>query len=228
MGRFVHRTFTRRASFTRRVARMSTALVAAFLCALALCLVPSSADRVVRAQDVPPAFLGFITAGPDGNMWFTETVGRRVDRITPSGTIASFPVPKDEGAIGAITRGPDGALWFTAVRAVGRITVDGRMAFFRLPSGIQPGDAIVSGPDGALWFSTARGDAIVRLTTTGRTRTFPTPPTTSLAFGRDGALWFTDVGGQAIGRLTLAGEVTEFKLPPRKGCAPLFRGERKE
>lgn len=216
MSRLTRKPFTRRTSFTRRVARMSAALVAAFLYTLTLCLAPSSTDRIAHAQDVPPAFLGFITAGQDGNMWFTETVGRRIDRITPNGTIASFPVPQDEGAIGAITRGPDGALWFTAVRAVGRITVDGRMAFFRLPSGMQPGNAIVSGPDGALWFSTARGDAIVRLTTAGRTRTFSTPPTTSLAFGRDGALWFTDTSGQAVGRLTLAGEVTEFKLPPRK------------
>ncbi len=58
-----------------------------------------------------------ITAGPDGNLWFTE--GNNIGRMTPTGAITEFP----NGA-GAITAGPDGNLWFTEVYSnkIGKIT----------------------------------------------------------------------------------------------------------
>ena len=31
-----------------------------------------------------------ITAGPDGNLWFTENVGNRIGRITPAGVVTEF------------------------------------------------------------------------------------------------------------------------------------------
>src|SRR5579872_5938459 len=40
-----------------------------------------------------------ITAGPDGNIWFTEgdgastTMANDIGRITPTGTITKFPIP---------------------------------------------------------------------------------------------------------------------------------------
>src|SRR5262245_56858922 len=34
-----------------------------------------------------------ITAGPDGNLWFTENTGNKIGRITPTGTVHEFPVP---------------------------------------------------------------------------------------------------------------------------------------
>ncbi len=36
----------------------------------------------------------FITAGPDGNLWFTEVVGN-IGRITPTGKITQFPTPHE-------------------------------------------------------------------------------------------------------------------------------------
>src|SRR6266481_3664009 len=33
-----------------------------------------------------------ITAGPNGNLWFTESIGK-IGRITPSGTITEYPIP---------------------------------------------------------------------------------------------------------------------------------------
>src|SRR5262249_24995658 len=53
-----------------------------------------------------------ITAGPDGNLWFTESVGK-IGRITPAGTITEFPIPTAGSAPYRITAGPDGNLWFT-------------------------------------------------------------------------------------------------------------------
>jgi virginiamycin B lyase len=69
-----------------------------------------------------------ITAGPDGNLWFTEAAND-VGRITPTGSITQFRVGgvcvANEGceAFG-ITSGPDGNLWFTEELAgeIGRIT----------------------------------------------------------------------------------------------------------
>src|SRR5262249_38298954 len=52
-----------------------------------------------------------ITAGPDGNVWFTDPVANTVGRITPSGQVTEFTSPI--GGAGAITAGPDGNLWFT-------------------------------------------------------------------------------------------------------------------
>ena len=34
-----------------------------------------------------------ITAGPDGNLWFTEDFGNKIGRITPAGVITEFPIP---------------------------------------------------------------------------------------------------------------------------------------
>ncbi len=218
MKRLVHELPIGRVTFIRQAVRTASVLVIALLCALTLCLAPPAADRrVVQAQDTPPEFLGSITAGPDGNMWFIEAVEQRIGRITPNGHVTSFPLPKREGGPGDLTNGPDGALWFTTKHAVGRMSVHGQMTFLPLPSTMQPG-AIVSGPDGALWFSAATpGPAIVRLSTNGHIRIFPSLPAGSLAFGGDGALWFTNPNGQDIGRLTRAGQSTAFALPARIG-----------
>lgn len=57
--------------------------------------------------------LGGITAGPDGNVWFTEPKAGRIANITPNGKITELPVPTIDSAPNDITLGKDGALWFT-------------------------------------------------------------------------------------------------------------------
>ena len=66
-----------------------------------------------------------ITAGPDGNLWFTEFNGDRIGRITPAGVITEFSTGMTAGAQPAfITAGPDGNFWFTEYtgNGIGRIT----------------------------------------------------------------------------------------------------------
>src|SRR5262249_2400976 len=59
-----------------------------------------------------------ITAGRDGNLWFTDPVGvGQVGRITPAGQVTEFTPPSTDngpslGAGNAITAGPDGNVWF--------------------------------------------------------------------------------------------------------------------
>jgi streptogramin lyase len=88
-----------------------------------------------------------ITAGPDGNLWFTEATGDRIGRITPAGVITEFHMspPLGRGPTG-ITAGPDGNLWFTETTGnmIGRITPAGGIKEF--PSPRQPADPMASRP----------------------------------------------------------------------------------
>jgi len=79
-----------------------------------LCLLSGAASaRVVTEFSVGTTPQG-ITAGPDGNLWFTEFNVDKIGRITPTGTLTEFRTGITPGAHPAvITLGPDGNLWFT-------------------------------------------------------------------------------------------------------------------
>jgi virginiamycin B lyase len=68
-------------------------------------------DGVVTEFSIPTpnSDTNFISAGPDGNVWFTEFVGNKIGRITPDGVISEFLLPTDSEPLG-ITAGPDGNL----------------------------------------------------------------------------------------------------------------------
>ena len=66
-------------------------------------------------QPEPPiqySYIYCITAGPDGNLWFTEQGGNAIGRITPAGVVTQYPASTSSGPTG-IAAGPDGNLWFT-------------------------------------------------------------------------------------------------------------------
>ena len=65
--------------------------------------------------------------GPDGALWFTETLANTIGRITTAGVITEYPMTTASSSPFGITAGPDGALWFTEVGAskIGRITTAG-------------------------------------------------------------------------------------------------------
>src|SRR5690242_15173561 len=73
-----------------------------------------------------PPIPAIIAAGPDGNLWFTDTRGA-IDRATPAGVMASFPLPRAGASPVGIAAGSDGNLWFTEAdgNRVGRITPAG-------------------------------------------------------------------------------------------------------
>ena len=173
--------------------------------------------------------LGDITVGPDGNLWFTwngQSVpfvfSYGVSRITPTGVVTDFPVPRAVG----IAAGPDGAIWFTeggsvysgegGLDRIGRVTATGAVSEFALPAGSAP-TGIAAGPDGNLWFTESSGNKIGHMTTTGTVTEFPIPTPGSrpmhITHGPDGNLWFTEELGNRIGRITTAGAITEFPIP---------------
>ena len=199
-----------------------------FLLEVVLLSCPVSPANEARAQtttEYPIATPGSrpasITAGPDGNLWFTNSGASTIGRITPSGVITEFAVSSACGQICGITTGPDGALWFaeTGSNKIGRITTAGALTEFSVPNPAPVGVpiGITSGPDGALWFTTSFENKVGRITTAGAITQFsvPTPfgQPYGITTGPDGALWFAEVNGERIGRITTAGAITEFLIP---------------
>jgi hypothetical protein len=122
-----------------------------------------------------------ITVGPDGALWFTETSGNNIGRITTAGVVKEFPIRTAYSSPSGITAGPDGALWFTETSGnnIGRITTAGVITNeFPIPTAASGPSGITTGPDGALWFTEAGGNKIGRLASPtlkvhGVTYTFP-------------------------------------------------------
>src|SRR5581483_11231134 len=157
-----------------------------------------------------------IALGPDGNLWFTESRGQKVARITPSGVITEFALP---GTFpGDIIAGPDEAIWFTdsTGQKVWRLNLATQgLTSFPLPSASFPGD-ITTGADGNLWFTDAGTSTVDRLTPAGGLTEFgggqldiPYAITT----GPDGNVWFTERFAQRIDRITPEGVITAFTTP---------------
>ncbi len=202
---------------------------------------PRPATGAVQEFAVPTPNSGpwRITAGPDGNLWFTEYPGHQIGRITPSGTITEFALPTPNSGSFGITAGPDGNLWFTECALdsngfciggskIGRITPSGTITEFAVPNADGLPDSspwdITAGPDGNLWFTEIYGHQIERITPSGTITEFALPSANSgpwdITAGPDGNLWFTDCvgrgdcrGGGRIGRITPSGTITEFAVP---------------
>ena len=129
-----------------------------------------------------------ITAGPDGNLWFTESDANKIGRITTAGVVTQFPLPAGNTPT-SITTGPDGNLWFTEAGygKIGRITTTGVITEFPLTPGsyiYSWNESITAGPDGNIWFTeqSAGGvNEIGRITTAGVvTGDFPLPADSAL------------------------------------------------
>ena len=167
-----------------------------------------------------------ITAGPDGNMWFTTFWTNRVARLSPTGSLTEFPIPTPNSAPRGITVGPDGNLWFVestrAQPAIARITPMGVITEFPITSGpadVNPWD-IVAGPDGNLWFTTAAG--ISRMTTQGAITPVALPQGSrpgKLVVAPDGNIWYADLDRASIVRLSVSGATRAYPLP-RPGSSP--------
>src|SRR5207244_2399182 len=87
---------------------------------------------VVTEFPVPikSGFLATITAGADGNLYFSESEqipngvpsGAGIGRITTQGVVTEFAVPSS----GGIAAGPDGNIWVTQDGKIGQFVLDGK------------------------------------------------------------------------------------------------------
>jgi virginiamycin B lyase len=183
---------------------------------------------------------GYLTAGPDGNVWFSDdgcsgySGSCAIGRITPSGAITEFQDSRLQGGAvpNGIVTGPDCNLWFAedSPGAIGRITPSGSITDFTagLESGSNPYGGIAVGPDGNLWFvDDGSTPAIGRITPSGTITEFSEgllggAKPIDIVAGSDGNLWFTDDGypHAAIGRITTSGAITEFTNGLLDGSSP--------
>jgi virginiamycin B lyase len=83
--------------------------------------IPLSAAGALRFG--PPA-PGLITAGRDGNLWFSNIFA--IDSVAPSGVFTEYIIPmldSENGLLGGMAVGPDGNIWFTENRNGLRVQV---------------------------------------------------------------------------------------------------------
>ena len=171
---------------------------------------------IPTANSVP----GWIVAGPDGNLWFTEFNANTIARLTPPGVVTEFTVPTSASQPDRIISGSDGNLWFTEYGAgkIGRITPAGVFTEFPVPYANSKPYTITAGPDGNLWFTDQAANLIGRLTWAGQFAGFSAglPANSGLQGitpGPDGNLWFEASISNIIGRITPTGAISVFPIP---------------
>ena len=152
-----------------------------------------------------------ITAGPDGNLWFTEYAGGQIGMIDPTThAITEFAIPNATSDPYGIAAGPDGNLWFTeyggneigminpTTHAIAEFAVPDRRV--RSRSGSRRAPTATSGSPS----TTASKIGMINPTTHAITE-FPIPTDGSgpdgITVGPDGNLWFTEINVNTIGML---------------------------
>ena len=160
-----------------------------------------------------------ITAGPDGNLWFTAS-SNRIGVMTTSGVLKKTITLSSQSSLNAypkdIVAGPDGSLWFCEglKGKIGRLTPAGVLTEFATSNPKSAPASITVGPDGALWFTEAGAAKVGRVTTSGALTEFSLPPLVivplGITTGPDGNLWLTS--GTGIGRMTPGGSYTDFPI----------------
>ena len=188
---------------------------------------PTFGAGVVTEEQVPtPNATPFgITAGPDGNVWFTELNGDRVGRvalstfptagsITECGTLAASAQPAD------ITSAPGSAkVWFDEFSADKIASVNTSTCAYteyQIPTGGAQPSGLVADQSGVLWFAeSATGvAAIARMTTSGVFNEYPVALAGSdpvdVAIAGDNTVWYLDNGRNSVGHLTFPGGSPTF------------------
>lgn len=164
----------------------------------------------------PNAHPTSITAGPDGNLWFTEQNPGKVGKITPNGVITEYALPIVGAYPVSITAGPDGNLWVTEgagnSNRIARITTSGAVTEYPVPTTLADPNGITVGPDGNLWFSEFGAPNIGKITPAGVITEFAnySPSYYCIAVGPDGNLW--NAGYGQLVRINTFGESQVFPV----------------
>jgi streptogramin lyase len=119
----------------------------------------------LRTKNEEPTLGDGITAGSDGNLWYTIGANR-IGRITTAGKITEFSISPADGAGYAITAGSDKALWYTLQQTgkIGRITTKGVATSYAVPGNNLQLAGISQGAAKTIWFTNVIGNQIGRLT----------------------------------------------------------------
>jgi streptogramin lyase len=121
-----------------------------------------------------------VTAGPDGNLWFSEINTPMIAKITPQGSVSEIALPISSGQnAGQIVFGPNGNLWFpistlnasngtpSGTGEILEMTPTGTVVqTFTLPA-VDDALSLTQGPDGNIWFADYYSGTIGQLTPSG-------------------------------------------------------------
>lgn len=180
-------------------------------------LVPSSGAVEEFNSDVDCS-VGFLTVGPDGNVWYTCSTDRKLVKVTTAGVVTAYPVVNEYPS--GLVVGSDGYLYGGMGNTIARIEFDGsyEQVFFA-PTINNQGSIfhMVLGPDKRFWYTYNDFNhraKIGAMTMTGTPSDYVISESSawpsSIANGPDGNIWITD--GDGIARVTPSGDVTVFPL----------------
>lgn len=220
-------------------------LLALLAVAAPLALAPS-ASAAVQDFPVPTPDSGLtdLATGKDGSLWFSEQKGYKVGRITTSGQISEWTIPRDDPddtdfGPEELTVAQDGRVWVLSDAHASAFVIDpaapgapvGRFAVNGDELGGRRGNDIAAAPDGTVWVTDSVGDGILRIAPDGRSAdTRGGPPDCDfdgvVAPGPDGRMWCADNSdGDALKRIELDG-VSSVAVPiaPGFGVSSLAAG----
>ena len=176
----------------------------------------------------PASHPSFIATGPDGDLYFTETVADRIGRLDPkTGAIAEFRVPTVNGSPLGIATGSDGNVWFTEDRAgkIGRLNPGtGAIKEFAIPTPHSGPIAITAGPGGDLFFAEQAGKIGRIVPKTGAITEYAEPAPAGnlqgIAAGRDGNLYVTDATNDDVVQFDPKTHAFQFAPIPTPDAGP--------
>ncbi|HLL52224.1 MAG TPA: hypothetical protein VK447_01675 [Myxococcaceae bacterium] len=162
-------------------------------------------------------------------LWITGQNYDQVVRVTESGAMTFYPMPKGSGPHG-IEFDANRRLWVTLEfkGQIVRLDANGKpdLTFdVQLDCPTCPDGKLNTHPHGmgfgldgkTIWFTGKGTGTVGRLTQDGKVTTYPLKTVGSVPIyvraGNDGTMWVTELVGNAIARITADGKVTEFPIP---------------
>jgi streptogramin lyase len=158
-----------------------------------------------------------IVAGPDGNLWFTETTGT-IGVVSLRGAMLHEYATWAGAVPENIALGADGNLYFTNYNGgnfVGKMTPTG--AVTKIATGLNPTNwsGLVLAPDGNIWALANSTDGVARITPQGQVTLFTNGfagnyNPSAICIGPDGNLWASNAANHFIDKIGLNGQVTQY------------------
>jgi virginiamycin B lyase len=172
-------------------------------------------DRFAKGtQNLEP--LGLAVDGA-GGAWYTDTPIRAISRISPDGSVRSFPLSTPIVRLGQLAVAPDGAVWFADVTTAS-VTQLQNGVFTRHDVGALEATpyGIAIDTDGTVWATLQGADKLARISADGQVTALDVPTRSSglgdIAVDQSGAVWFLELRANKIGRFG-EGRFTEFMIP---------------
>jgi len=166
----------------------------------------------------------------DGSLWITGQNYDQVVRVTETGTMTFYPMPKKSGPHG-IEFDAAGRLWVTLEFSgqIVRLDANGKIDLTHdvkldCPT-CSDGQKLNTRPHGmgfgldgkTIWFTGKATGTVGKIAPDGKITTYILSTVGSVPIyvraGNDGTMWVTELVGNAIARITPDGKVVEFPIP---------------